>query len=296
MKLTDAEIDAIVNQVKASKKYKYLCADTIRDVVKIGSKTHTSLKNLLKFARKKCHLILASYLSELDYSSAGEELKSAFLSRDRDRITNTCLNIMAKHASTRERITILSEFYSRLFKITGPPKRMVDLACALNPFSFRWMGLSKDIFYYAYDNNIQTVKLLKLYFQLEGLQPLVEERDILCRPMETAVDVGLLFKMYHCLEHRQKGAGWRVIEKTPAQWMAVSFPTRNLANRNVDIFSNYKQDMLEKIKKNRWNFDIVEFENEMVLLINKEEKKMTHPDRFAATPLKRGFFGLNVAQ
>jgi hypothetical protein len=27
-----------------------------------------------------------------------------------------------------------------------------------------------------------------------------------------------------------------------------------------------------------------------------EEEKMTHPDRFAATPLKRGFFGLNVAR
>ena len=158
---------------------------------------------------------------------------------------------MGKHASTRERMVILSEFYSRLFEITGTPKRMVDLACALNPFSFRWMGLSKDIFYYAYDNNMQTVELIKLYFQLEGLQPLVEARDILCNPPEAAVDVGLLFKMYHCLEHRQKGAGWKVIEKTPAQWMAVSFPTRNLANRSVDIFSNYKQGMLERIKKNR---------------------------------------------
>jgi 16S rRNA (guanine(1405)-N(7))-methyltransferase len=273
MKLTDVEIDAIVNQVKASKKYKYLCVDTIRDVVKIGSKTHTSLKNLLKFARKKCHLILASYLSELDYSSAGKELKLAFLSGDQDRINHTCLNIMAKHASTRERMTILNEFYSRLFKISGTPKRMVDLACALNPFSFRWMGLSTDIFYYAYDNNMQTVELIKLYFLLEGLKPLVEERDILCNPPEVVADMGLLFKMYHCLEHRQKGAGWKVIEKTPAQWMAVSFPTRNLANRNVDIFSNYKQDMLEKIKKNKWNFDVVEFENEMVLLINKEEER-----------------------
>jgi 16S rRNA (guanine(1405)-N(7))-methyltransferase len=217
-------------------------------------------------------LILASYLSELDYSSSEKELKSAFLSGDRDRITHTCLNIMAKHASTRERMEILSEFYPRLFAITGIPEKIVDLACALNPISFKWMGLSKDITYYAYDNNLQTVELVKLYFRLEGLQPLVEERDILCNPPRAGADVALLFKMYHCLEHRQKGTGWKVVENTPAKWMAVSFPTRNLANRKVDIFSNYKQDILEKIERNKWNFDILEFENELILLINKEEE------------------------
>jgi hypothetical protein len=30
--------------------------------------------------------------------------------------------------------------------------------------------------------------------------------------------------------------------------------------------------------------------------VGRGEEKMTHPDRFAVTPLKRGFFGLDVAQ
>jgi 16S rRNA (guanine(1405)-N(7))-methyltransferase len=262
-------IDNIISELKASKKYNVLCLDTIKNVVNIEVQKHKSTKNAVKSARKKLHLILASYLNELNYSSAEKKLKAAFLSENQDKINETCLNIMEKHASTRERIPILDDFYSNIFEITGKPKKLADLACALNPLSFRWMRLPKNIQYYAYDNNARIMELLKLYFSLEDLNPLVEWRDIFCHPPEIFFDLSLLFKMYHCLEHRQKGAGWEVIQKTTSQWMAVSFPTRSLANRKVDIFGNYKDTLLNNIKKNNWDSHILEFESEMILLIKK---------------------------
>jgi 16S rRNA (guanine(1405)-N(7))-methyltransferase len=263
----NTENDNIVNELKASKKYNVLCLDTIKHVVNIEVQKHKSPKNAVKSARKKLHLILADYLNQLNYSIAEKELKYTFSSKSHDKINETCLMIMEKHASTRERIPTLEEFYSSIFEITGTPGKLADLACALNPFSFRWMGLPKDIHYYAFDNNIKIFELLKLYFKLEGLNPLVEWRDIFCNPPRLSFDVSLLFKMYHCLEHRQKGAGWEVVQKTPTQWIAVSFPTRNLANRKVDIFSNYKDTLLNNIKKNNWEFHVLEFQSELVLLI-----------------------------
>lgn len=264
-------IEEIVQEIKASKKYKVLCLDTIRNVVSSEVEKHSSLKNAKKSAKKKLHLILAPYLSELNYQTAAKELRSAFVSGERGKISETCLNIMRKHASTRERIDILDEFYREIFEITGIPGRIADLACALNPFSFRWMGLPRDVECYAYDNNIKNCELLNLYFDLEGLNPLAEVRDIFCNPPGNSFDVCLLFKMYHCLEHRQKGAGPEVIEKIPAKWLVVSFPTRNLANRKVDIFSNYKDDLLDNIKRNNWDSSILEFDTEIVLLINKKK-------------------------
>jgi 16S rRNA (guanine(1405)-N(7))-methyltransferase len=261
------EIDAVVNEIKSGKKYKFLCPDTIRHVVGREIGRHKSLKETVKAAKKRLHLILADYLSQLNDASAAKQLKAAFSSGDREEIDQTCRDIMSKHASTRERLDILEEFYLKLFDITGKPAKLADLACALNPFSFRWMGLPKDIAYYAFDNNMQTVELLNLYFHLEGLGPPAKVRDILCQPPEGFFDVALLFKMYHCLEHRQKGAGWEVIEKTPAKWLAVSFPTRNLANRKVDIFANYKEDMLARVKQKGWRFQVLEFRTELVLLI-----------------------------
>jgi len=267
---SDIDIENIVDELKDSKKYSTLCPDTIRNVLQIEAGKHKSLKNAKKSARKKLHLILASYLNELNYSSAEKELESVFSLEDNDKIDETCINIMSKHASTRERLTSLDEFYSGIFTITGIPKKLADLACALNPFSFRWMKLPKDTHYYAFDNNIKIVKLLEMYVRLEGLKASVEWRDIFLNPPESFFDVAFLFKMYHCLEHRQRGAGWEIVQKTPARWLAVSFPTRNLANRKVDIFANYKDTLLNNIKKNNWDSHLLEFQSELVLLIKKK--------------------------
>ncbi len=265
----NTEIEYLIADLTANKKYSVLCPETIKNIVISESPKHKSLKTTTKAARKKLHLVLADYLVDLKFPSAEKDLTTAFSPGNENKIRDACLDIMSKHASTRERIPILPDFYHRIFQITGSPKKLADLACALNPLSFRWMNLPYDTDYYAFDNNAKIVDLLKLYFSLEGLKPLVEWRDILCNPPELHFDVALLFKMYHCLEIRQKGAGWKVIRDTPSQWIAVSFPTRNLANRKVDIFSNYKNDLLHNTRKNNWEHHLLEFDSEMVLLINK---------------------------
>jgi hypothetical protein len=131
------------------------------------------------------------------------------------------------------------------------------------------MGLSTNTFYHAFDNNSRTVAFLNFYFQLEGMNASAETRDILCNPPDEFFDAALLFKMYHCLEHRQRGAGWQVVKNTPAKWVAVSFPTRTLANRKSDIFGNYKSYLMDKIKENNWDFKVLEFQTELVLLVKK---------------------------
>ena len=93
------------------------------------------------------------------------------------------------------------------------------------------MGLPRTTEYHAFDINERVVGLVNHYFRLEGLAPLAELRDVLCRPPDQVADVALLLKMYHCLEHRRRGAGWQVVEQTQARWIALSFPTRNLSNR-----------------------------------------------------------------
>lgn len=264
-------LDDIAREIKASKKYRVLSLDTISHVLAQEAAKHDSLKNARKSARKKLHLILAAYLCELNYRNAAQEIQAAFGSGEEQRIRGACLGILERHASTRERIPALTDFYDEIFKITGKPARLADLACALNPFSFRWMGLPREIEYHAYDNNSDNIALLNLYFKLEDLAPLAEERDVLCSPAADHCDVGFLFKMYHCLEHRQKGAGWKVVETAPVTWLAVSFPTANLSDRKVDIFSNYKEELLACVESRDWQARLLEFPLELVLLIKKEK-------------------------
>jgi len=269
MTLGKHDLAGLVEVVRAGKKYKYLCRDTIHDIISREIGQHKNVKETLKTARKRLHLILADYLSDLDVRGCREKLTGAFASGDEAQIRRTCLDIMSRHASTRERLPLLDRFYGEIFAITGQPQTIADLACALNPFSSRWLGLPSPVRYFAYDNNRQTVDLLGLYFRLENISPLPEERDILCCPPEGPFDVAFLFKMYHCLEHRQKGAGWQVVQNTPAAWLVLSFPTRSLANRRVDILGNYREKLLENIRYLGFHYQELEFPGEVLLLIRK---------------------------
>ena len=78
-----------------------------------------------------------------------------------------------------------------------------------------------------------------------------------------------LFKMYHCLEHRRRGAGWEIIRSVPARWVAVSFPTRNLSARAVDILGNYEPAIRAGAEKQGWAVQSFSVPSETVLVIRK---------------------------
>src|SRR5262249_25735948 len=164
--------------------------------------------------------------------------------------------------------------------LTGVPERIMDLASALNPFSLRWMKLPKTVCYHAYDINRRVVELTNHYFCLEGLPLLAAHQDVLCSPPAESADVALLFKMYHCLEHRQRGAGWRVVAAVPARWVAVSFPTRNLRAQNVDILGNYEGQIRLESEREGWHCLDIRLTTEVILLIrkNRDDRPGSSPD------------------
>ena len=58
---------------------------------------------------------------------------------------------MSLHASTRERLPILDGFYSTVLAALPAPRRVLDIACGLNPLASSWMPLAPDVTYTAYD-------------------------------------------------------------------------------------------------------------------------------------------------
>jgi len=197
-------------------------------------------------------------------------LSVAFEKNDDEEIRGVCWSIFSKHASTRERNLLLGEYYNRLFEVTGKPESIADLACALNPLSFRWMGLDNSVKFYAYDVNVQFIDLINFYFALEGLEPLGIQRDVYSSPPEIPVDVAFLFKMYYCLEHRLTGAGLEVVKNVPARKVLISFPTLNLVAKKTDILGNHEEDLKKGAEEYGWKLGYIEFENEVVVVDDKE--------------------------
>jgi len=264
------DIEAFVAETLARPKYADVHPDTVRGVARLEADRHRARKAFEKSTRARLHRLWAAYLGELDYDKDMAILEKAFASDDPDDVEATCRRLMATHRSTRERLEILSEFYAAVFSIAGFPGVVLDLACALHPLGLRAMGLREPFVYHAYDINRRVVDFMGRYFALEGIAGTAHWRDVLCAPPEETGDVAFLLKMYHCLELRERGAGMRVVEATPARWLAVSFPTRTLASKAVDIASNYEGRIVETAGERGWRVERLDFATERVFLIDKE--------------------------
>jgi len=263
----DEAVGRAVARISAMRKYRSLSPQTVDDVVRRAAARHPKEAPLLRSARETLHRVAAFYLGEPDYARAEEELVAA--RGDDGKTEEACLRLLRCHDSSRERLPIMESFYRGIFARTGTPGALLDLAAACNPFAFRWMGLPRSVLYRAFDINADMVRLVSRYFELEGIAGAAELRDVLCDPPEGSADVALLLKMYHCLEHRQRGAGWEVVSRTNARFVAVSFPSRNLRGRRADIAGNYRDEILERSRSAGWGTEELAFDGELVILVRK---------------------------
>ena len=261
-----------------SRKYSSIYPITFLDVIDHELGRHGSLKDAEAVIRRKLHRVAALYLGEPEYEETLAELREAFAqagSLRTERVSQVCVNILAKHASTAERIPDLKQLYETIFHVTGKPRVLLDLACAFNPFSWRWMGLERGAAYHAYDINQRFIELLNEYFRLEGLQPRAELRDVLVEMPQLEADVALLFKMYHCLEARRRGAGNEVIEKAPARWVVVSLPAKNLEGRDRDLGPKYGRQIEALCLQKGWGLIERTVPSELFFLVEKQPEQVS---------------------
>jgi 16S rRNA (guanine(1405)-N(7))-methyltransferase len=263
-------IDALVDDLLASRKYRALDLprDTVRDLLTRELAHHSSEKDALKSVREKLHNIVASYLGDPDYTAAQGEFTSAFDRASRPAVEAICRRLLASHASTRERLAILPKFYPRLFALTGVPGTILDLACGLNPFALPWMSLPPHVQYHAYDLHHPRVALINHYFQLEGLQPLGEHRDILVNPPQVSADVAFFFKEAHRFEQRRRGASREFFQALQVNWLLVSLPTENLTGRR-SLLDSQRRRMSEILDGLSWPVEEILFDREIVFCIQR---------------------------
>lgn len=242
--------------------------DTLRDLVVKALERQPSTRMALKTVRRKLHQITAPYLGDPDYHQAAGEMKTAFRSGDSGTIRNCCREIMSRHASTRERLELLVDFYPRLFEKFGKPARLLDLACGLNPLSWRWMGLPADTVYNVYDIHTPRVAFLNEYFRLEGINGEAITGDILIAPPIEKADAAFLFKEAHRFEERESGCNralWRALK---VRTLYVSLPPFSLTGRH-DLTAKNRKLVDQSIAGEEWRVTELSFSNEQVFVIEK---------------------------
>ena len=232
MNPADLDAQSLLARVLDSSKYRSagLNPDTVLDLIRQEAAHQPSEKAVYKVVRRKLHNIIAPYLGEPDYTGLSEQLAAiGHFDLNSPELQDLALMVLREHASTAERIPYQTELYERLFAITGKPASILDLACALHPLAFPWMGLPLSTEYYAYDIVQPRVDFINRYFSALGLEPLAENRDILVHPPEIRADLGIFFKEAHRFEKRQPGCNRAFWASLQVDCLAISLPTQNLA-------------------------------------------------------------------
>jgi 16S rRNA (guanine(1405)-N(7))-methyltransferase len=269
LEVNELDIEKIIKGILNIRKYREagLCEDTVKVITQEQAAKYNTRKRIIQETRHKLHQVAALHLGDPDYDTAEAELRYAVQSGMEETIA-VCLRIAEKHATTRERLSIVGEYYQRIFTITGRPRVLLDLACGLNPLFALSMGLSASTLYYAYDIQKRRVTFLNSYFELIGFRPLAKCQDVLVNlPQETG-DVALLLQEAHRMEQRKRGATRVLLDHLRARHIVMSLPAQGLSRRN-DLTQAHRNIFERILKGAEWRVQEFTIANELVYCIDK---------------------------
>lgn len=256
------EVEQLVNSVLASSKYSQIAPELVRSIGASEILKRRNLKEAIKATKNKLHQIGGAYQAErMAYTDWLQTLRRA---EDGAALRSACSEIMAHHASTRERLPILAEFYSTLLADLAPMRSVLDLACGLNPLAIPWMPLAADARYFACDIYADQVKFLHAALPLLGVGGEAAVCDLLQGCPTQVADVALLLKTIPCLEQVDKTIGRRLLAEIQAPVLIVSFPAHSLGGRSKGMAATYERHFAELVAGQSWQIERFAFAGELI--------------------------------
>jgi 16S rRNA (guanine(1405)-N(7))-methyltransferase len=271
-KVLSNDVDKLVAAVHRSSKYRRVCEDAVRGIGERELAKGRRLKDAIKATKRKLHQVSGAYLEGgMEYAAWLRDLRaSAGNSAD---LRRTCAQVLAHHASTRERLDILDEFYATVLADLPPVRSVLDLACGLNPLAIPWMDLPDGATYYAYDIYEDMVDFLRAFMHLTQVDGQAAACDVLGRCPKPRVDLALVLKSIPCLEQIDKSASAQFLDAIDARYLLVSFPVHSLGGRRKGMPANYEAHFRELIAGRGWSVERFAFATELAFLITKHHSK-----------------------
>ncbi len=262
-------LEALTQAVLSSPRYRGIPQELVRDIGARELAKRRTLAEAIKATKSKLHQIGGAYLASRDYARWLATLTQASETGGASALQAACRQVMGYHASTRERLPILEQFYTRALADVPPARVVLDLACGLNPLALPWMPLAEDAEYYAYDLYQDMADFLTGFLALARVRGQAEARDVLRRPPTQAADLALLLKALPCLEQIDAGASLRLLEAVNARHVLVSFPARSLGGKQKGMAQNYEAHFRQLVVDKPWAITRFAFATEIAFLIEK---------------------------
>lgn len=261
-----SQLNQLVEAVLASQKYRNVKRDFIENLGSLELAKRSGLKEAIKATKNKLHQVGGAYLvSETHYSSWLDELRGA---PEPEQIRYACLKMMSYHASTRERLPILEQFYTTLLADLPAVHSVVDVACGLHPLAIPWMPLGEHVQYYAYDIYQDMANFLNEFMGIIHVRGHAQAYDVIQHCPTSKVDLAFMLKAIPCLEQVDKTAGLRLLDMINANYLLVSFPVHSLGGRKKAMTVNYEARFRELVEGKNWAIERFEFASELVFRVH----------------------------
>lgn len=262
-KLTD-----LIEETKTSRKYREmdLPENFLLDLASQAAKIASTPAEIKTIFRKNLHNVIAPYLENIDYPQ--ETLRLINEPEILNDLPAYCLSVMKKHASTRERIPWLVEFFGVIEEQIGRPKLVLDLACALDPLSLPWLKLAPEPTFLAFDVNGARISYLNQLFAAAFPFSKAIQQDIFVDPPCEKADCAFFFKEAHRLEKRQPGATARLLQQLNVDVIVLTLPATDLARHHS--LENYHTQLVEKaVQGQSFFFEKIRVGDELLFFIRK---------------------------
>ncbi len=272
-------VDLIV-AIKRKKELSTITNEFVRDILmeyfKQNPKSISSIKNpkstvyktVLKQVRSKLRRSYGLFRTEEDAKT-----REALLNNLKKNPKAYAIQILETHSSTKERAKDYERIYKNIFTITKKPKRLLDIGCGINPFSFPLMK-TKNLIYHAYDISEYEINQIQQYFDIihsDSFQGYASTLNALHWEQLLHVpqaDLAFLFKMTDVLD---RGNGHKVTEQVlqsiPAKHVVLSFATKTMSGKKMNA---PKRKWVEWLcKRLRYPYQTFMTDNEIFYVITK---------------------------
>lgn len=271
MSIQNDRLEKLVETVLAGSRYREVSDDLIRDVGLRELARRSSLKEAVKATKSKLHQVGGAYLAERkEYATWLNDLKHLARFDSRDNLLAYLKMVMSHHASTKERLPILDQFYKTILADLPPVHSILDIACGFNPLALPWMPFTDPVEYYACDIYKDMIGFLNQFMILMQVQGQAQVCDVIQSCPTRKVDVAFVLKTIPCLEQVDKSAGSRLLQAINANHIIVSFPIHSLGGKAKGMEAYYAARFRTLIEDSAWSIKQFEFATELAFLIMKQ--------------------------
>jgi 16S rRNA (guanine(1405)-N(7))-methyltransferase len=255
-------LDELVQNVMFSAKYRAISPDLVRRIGERELAVRRNQKEAIKATKNKLHQVGGAYFgAKVDYAAG---LRLLHETSDREA---SLRQLMQHHASTRERLPILDEFYRTIFAHLPPIQRVIDIACGLNPLAFPWMPFGHEVEYFAYDIYGDMMAFIGEAMPLLGMKGRAEVRDVIGQPPGEAADLVMILKTLPCLEQVDKLAAQALLAGVNGRHLLITYPAQRLGGRSKGMVANYTAHFQALAQGRNWRVQRFEFETELAFLV-----------------------------